>query len=123
VPVRRYVLAQFMVAIVLVLLIGDLYAKAGANAVLLPCLLLWAQLYTMGLLNEGRAYATRLEAARLALLVPGATGLIIASSVVQGDASLLWTVAGVYVVISLMALLFVYQRIQKKSQISIKTDS
>ena len=123
VPVRRYVLAQFMVAIVGVLLIGDLYANAGANAALLPCLLLWAQLYTMGLLNEGRAYATRLEAARLVLIVPGAAGLIIASSVVQSDASLLWAVAGVYVVISLMALLFVYQQTQGKSQIAVKTDS
>jgi len=122
-PVRRYVLAQFMVAIVGVLLIGDLYASAGANAVLLPCLLLWAQLYTLGLLNGGRGYAARLEAARLLLLVPGATGLIIASSVFPGDASLLWTVVGGYVVISLMALFFVNQWILEDPQIAVKTKS
>jgi len=120
VPVRRYVLAQFMVAIVLVLLIGDLYAKAGANAVLLPCLLLWAQLYTMGLLNEGRAYATRLEVARLVLLVPAVAGLIMVG---QSDVALLWKVAGSYVLVSLLFLLFVYQQVYGNKQTIVNTES
>jgi sterol desaturase/sphingolipid hydroxylase (fatty acid hydroxylase superfamily) len=109
-PVRRYVLGQFIVAIVLVLLIADMYAKAGAGAVMLPCLILWAQLYTIGLLNEGRAYATGLEVARLVLLVPGVAGLLILSSVFQGGATLLWAVIGAYVGTSLTALFLVYQR-------------
>jgi sterol desaturase/sphingolipid hydroxylase (fatty acid hydroxylase superfamily) len=105
--VRRYVLAQFMVAIVIVLLIADLYAKAGAIAVVWPCFTLWAQLYTIGLLNEGRVYAAQLEAVRLILVVPVSAGLFVAASVIRVENALLWTAVGGYVVISLFGLLFV----------------
>jgi sterol desaturase/sphingolipid hydroxylase (fatty acid hydroxylase superfamily) len=105
--IRRYVLAQFMAAIVVVLLIADLYAKAGAIAVVWPCFTLWAQLYTIGLLNEGRVYAARLEAVRLILVVPVSAGLFVAASVIRVENALLWTAVGGYVVISLFGLLFV----------------
>jgi len=106
-PVRRYVLGQFMAALVVVLLTADLYAKAGAIAVVWPCFVLWAQLYTIGLLNEGRVYATRLEAARLILVVPVAAGLFVSASVMTVENTLVWTVVGGYVVVSLLGLLFV----------------
>jgi len=106
-PVRRYVLGQFMAAIVVVLLIADLYAKAGAIAVVWPCFALWAQLYTIGLLNEGRVYAARLEAVRLILVVPVSAGLFVAASVIPVENALLWTAVGGYVVVSLLGLLFV----------------
>ena len=54
---RHYVMAQFVVAIVGALLISELYLRRGATAVLIPCVALWLQLYTIGLLNEGRPYA------------------------------------------------------------------
>jgi hypothetical protein len=38
--------------------------------VLIPCILLWLQLYTVGLLNEGRSSARRLEWLRLLVAVP-----------------------------------------------------
>jgi len=122
-PVRRYVLAQFLVAVVGIFLMGDMYAKGGANAVIFPCLVLWAQLYTMGLLNESKAYAARFEALRLILLVPVATALLISTSVSRVDTTLLWMVSGGYVSVSLLALLFVYQRVNVKQQISVKTES
>jgi len=106
-PVRRYVLGQFVAAIVVVLLIADLYAKAGAIAVVWPCFVLWAQLYTIGLLNEGRVYAARLEAVRLILVVPVAAGLFVSASVITVENTLVWTVVGGYVVVSLLGLLFV----------------
>ncbi|MEL7186739.1 MAG: sterol desaturase family protein, partial [Pseudomonadota bacterium] len=68
--VRRYVNAQFLVVVFAVLVIGQTYADGGARSVLVPCLLLWAQLYTMGLLNEGRAYARRFEIIRLLIVIP-----------------------------------------------------
>ena len=120
VVVSRYVLAQFMVAIVGVLLIGDLYAKSGAKAVLLPCLVLWAQLYTMGLLNESRRYAARLEALRLILLVPLAMALLMATSVGEVDHTVLWTVAGGYIAVSLLGLLFVCQRTNAEKENLLK---
>jgi len=68
--VRRYVLLQFLAVTVLTLAISVMYAKGGLSAVLVPCLLLWALLYTLGLLNESRPYALRFEAMRLLLIVP-----------------------------------------------------
>jgi hypothetical protein len=121
-PVRRYVLAQFMVAIAGVLLIADLYAKFGSSAVILPCLVLWVQLYTMGLLNEGRAYATQLEAIRLLVVVPVATGLMMYTSVIQGDTEPVWAVAGGYVFVSLSILLFARNRARKTSILLVKTN-
>jgi alkylglycerol monooxygenase len=105
--VRRYVLGQFMAALVVVLLIADLYAKAGAIAVVWPCFVLWALLYTIGLLNEGRVYAARLEAVRLILVVPVAAGLFVSASVITVENTLLLTAVGGYVVVSLSGLLFV----------------
>jgi len=66
----RYVLAQFLVVLMSSIAIGDIYATHGAQAVLVPCLLLWAHLYTLGLLNEDRPYAARFELLRLFLIVP-----------------------------------------------------
>jgi len=67
---RRYVLAQFAVAIAITLYIAELFAREGAMAVLLPCIMLWVLLYTLGLLNEGRANARRVELIRLFVVVP-----------------------------------------------------
>ena len=57
-----------IVATALTLAISALYASQGAAAVLVPCLQLWALLYTLGLLDEMRPYALRFEALRLAAI-------------------------------------------------------
>jgi sterol desaturase/sphingolipid hydroxylase (fatty acid hydroxylase superfamily) len=73
---RRYVVAQFLVVVALALSIADAFATQGAQVILVPCLLLWANLYTLGLLNEGRPYATQFELVRLFLIAPvGVYGL------------------------------------------------
>ena len=82
---RTYVKAQFIVVLGLVLFIADVFASGGP--VLLPCLALWAQLYTLGILNDGRPYAARFELLRLLVVVPlaviayqgGTTGLSLAA--------------------------------------------
>ncbi|MEM7431567.1 MAG: sterol desaturase family protein [Pseudomonadota bacterium] len=63
---RHYVVLQFVIAIAASVVIGGIFATQGAAAVLLPCLLLWAQLLGMGLVNEGRRYAVPIEWGRLA---------------------------------------------------------
>ena len=76
--VKRYITAQFVLAAIAVLWIGVLFAEQGARAVLLPCLALWAALYTLGLLNEGRRYARRLETLRLVVVMPlGMLGMLV----------------------------------------------
>jgi len=67
---RRYVLAQFMVVIATALFIANAFATQGAGVVLIPCLLLWTNLYTLGLLNEDRPYAARFELIRLFVVLP-----------------------------------------------------
>jgi hypothetical protein len=67
---RHYVMVQFVLAIVIALLIGELYIQGGTRAVLVPCVLLWVQLYSIGLLNEGRHYARRIELVRVLVAVP-----------------------------------------------------
>ena len=67
---RRYVMAQFVVGLIGTLIIAELYVRKGTEAVLIPCILLWLQLYTVGLLNEGRSSARRLEWLRLLVAVP-----------------------------------------------------
>ena len=73
---QAYVLVQFGVALLAALGISALFAARGLEAVLLPCLLLWAQLWTIGLLNEGRGYAVRAELVRLLLFVPAGMALL-----------------------------------------------
>lgn len=67
---RRYVMAHFLVAVTISLFIAKLFASQGAQFVLVPCLLLWTNLYTLGLLNEDRPYAARFELLRLLIVVP-----------------------------------------------------
>jgi len=67
---RRYVLAQFVLTIFAIMWIGVLFAEQGANAVVLPCVLLWITLYSYGLLSECRVNAVRFEMLRLLLIVP-----------------------------------------------------
>ena len=103
-PIERYVLAQFGIAVALTLGIAVLFASAGAMAVLLPCVLLWAMLYTLGLLNERRPYAMRFELARVLLIVPaGALGIVLTG---QPPLPSVWLWAGVagYVAASLAGL-------------------
>jgi alkylglycerol monooxygenase len=73
---QTYVLAQFLVSLVTALGISALFAESGLEAVLIPCVLLWVQLWCIGMLNEGRAYAVRAEVVRLLLVVPAGSALL-----------------------------------------------
>jgi sterol desaturase/sphingolipid hydroxylase (fatty acid hydroxylase superfamily) len=102
---RRYVLAQFIVALALALATAELFANRGAHAVIIPCLVLWTQLYTLGVLNEGRAYAIRVEVFRLLVVLPLAAW----------EMSLMadfwpWSMAVGYAGLSLVGLLIVTSR-------------
>jgi sterol desaturase/sphingolipid hydroxylase (fatty acid hydroxylase superfamily) len=101
---QRYVLGQFGVAIVVTLGIGVLFAASGAKAVLLPCVLLWAMLYTLGILNEGHPYAVRAERARLLLVVPAGVLGVTVTGQPPTPPSWLWAGTALYVLASLVAL-------------------
>ena len=112
-PMQRYVLAQFGVAIVATLGIAVLFATAGAMAVLLPCVLLWALLYTLGLINEGRPYAVRFELGRVLIIVPAGMLGIVLTGQPPVPSAWLWAGLAAYLVASLAGL---YRAIQNKKQ-------
>lgn len=100
----RYAIAQFVVAIIVILWIGDVYAKQGAQAVLIPCIGLWLLLLSLGLLNEGRASARALEFLRLFVVVPLLLWLLNMS--VTTVSTVAWLLTAAYVLGSAMWLAF-----------------
>jgi len=101
---RRYVVSQFLVAVVGVLAFAGLYAEQGAYAVVLPCLLLWTTLYALGLMTEGRSYAARFELVRLFVIVPlGVAAMMATSLIATGDAKS-WLIPVIYMLASAAGL-------------------
>ena len=101
---RRYVLGQFLVTILGVLAIAKFYAEQGASTVLVPCLLLWATLYTLGLFTEARSYAVRFELIRLLMIVPLSVAAMLATSLIIESADGAWLIAGIYSLSSVAVL-------------------
>jgi sterol desaturase/sphingolipid hydroxylase (fatty acid hydroxylase superfamily) len=112
-----YTLVQFFVAVALTLGIAQGFARWGAASVLVPCLFLWMQLWTIGLLNEGRPQAVRYERLRLIVFGPALLALGLWSGLPLGS---VW-VAGVlaYLGVSLAALTVA----SRPGKISINTES
>ena len=85
---RRYTVAQFVVAILAVIWIGGLYANG--HSVIVPCVALWTLLLTIGFINEGRGTGRKLEIARLLVIVPivilylQQTGILVSPVVLVG---------------------------------------
>ncbi len=96
--IRRYTVMQFVFAILAVIWIGELYARDGALAVLLPCLALWVLVLSLGFLNEGFVRARLFEALRLVVVIPV---LLVAFHLTGGGIPLAgWAAAAVYVLAS-----------------------
>ncbi|MDH3716297.1 MAG: sterol desaturase family protein, partial [Gammaproteobacteria bacterium] len=101
---RAYVMGQFVVAVVVALTVAALFVEVGVRGVLVPCVLLWAMLYTVGLINEGRPYALRAELLRLLLVVPAAAYLLTSGPLALASEAVR-AIAIAYVVVSLAGLL------------------
>jgi sterol desaturase/sphingolipid hydroxylase (fatty acid hydroxylase superfamily) len=107
--VRAYTMAQFVVAIGLVLWIGERYAAEGVMAVLVPCIGLWMLLLALGFLNEGRERARVFELARLVFVVPTTLGVM--HLLGSGLPPVIWAAAGAYVVLSLTWIMVARSRV------------
>ncbi len=57
---------------------------------MIPCLLLWPQLYTLGLISDRRANAIRLEFARLCVVMPIGVLAIALTRPAAIEQSILW---------------------------------
>lgn len=102
---RRYLAWQFVVTAFGVLWIGNLFAESGARAVLLPCVLLWATLYSFSLLSESRAYAFRFELLRLFAVLPlGMTGMLHSALIDPQVFGPVWVATIAYVLVSAATL-------------------
>ncbi len=96
--VRRYAVAQFGVAIAVTIWIGEMFARDGAAAVLVPCAFLWSLLLSLGFLNEARARARSLELLRVLVVVPALCGVWHLSG--SGLPATIWWICGAYVAVS-----------------------
>jgi len=110
------VLAQFGIATAATLAIGLLFAVDGLEAVVVPCLMLWALLYTIGLFNEGRPVAVRVELLRLFLVVPAGTLAIRFTMAPAVDVLVLWLLSISYVLLSLLLLSYINYDIKQKDK-------
>lgn len=110
--IRRYVTVQFLLAIAAILVIGRLFAEQGAYAVLVPCVLLWATLYTLGLMIEARPYALRFELVRLFLIVPLGVAAMTGGSLLGDVAPEAWLAAAVCLVASATGLASATEKIK-----------
>ena len=99
---RHYAMAQFVVAIGLVLWIGALHVQSGPRAVLIPCVALWALLLSLGWLNQGKAFARSAELVRLLIVVPVLSLLAQQAGLAVGPMA--WAVAAMYLVASALWL-------------------
>ena len=99
---RLYVMVQFGVVILSALLISEAFATMGAQVIFVPCVLLWAQLYTLGLLNEDRPYAARFELLRIFVVLP--IGLFALDASLLTMTPIVWVVVGLYALGSLIWL-------------------
>ena len=105
--IRLYVSLQFLAAVLLVLALGLIYARDGLAAVVLPCLILWSGLLSLGWMLEGRPAALRFELLRLLAILP----LISLAAILLGrlpvnTADYLSLLAG-YLVLSLLGVVLV----------------
>jgi len=91
---------QFIAAILLALLISNLYLSGGLRSVAILCLLLWSQLYALGLLNQGRPHALVVEMLRLVAV--NGIGLLALTYTGFALTATDWVWAGLYSVTSLL---------------------
>ncbi len=82
-----------------------MFAASGAQAVLLPCVLLWTTLYSFGLLNESREFAVRFEFARLFVIMPLGIAGVMQLGLISNDAiGAVVLAAAIYVLVSAVAV-------------------
>ncbi len=104
---RRYLIWQFVATAFSILWIGAVFAESGAKAVLLPCVMLWATLYSFGLLSESRAWAGRFELLRLTVILPlGMAGIMQSALIDAQFFGPVWAATIAYVLVSATALRF-----------------
>jgi sterol desaturase/sphingolipid hydroxylase (fatty acid hydroxylase superfamily) len=114
VRLRRYVVAQFVVAVAGVLCIGMLYAGQGVAAVAVPCLLLWLQLHAVGMLCEQRRYAYAFELLRLLLVVPCGVIALLRLSILDLPTVYAESAAALYIGVSVILLRMARQPLNKR---------
>ncbi len=101
-----YVIVQFLAAVPLVFVIGELYSGSGAKAVLLPCALLWVTLFAIGRLHTNAAAGRAFEWLRVLVLVPAFGLLAWLTNTPPGDDVHFILTLGVYTLLSASALWF-----------------
>ncbi len=101
-----YVVAQFVAMVPLVFLIGELYSRNGALTVLLPCLLLWLTLFSIGTLHANPVAGRTFEWLRVLVLVPAGVLFAWFTDALPAQSVPLMLTVGAYTALSSIALWF-----------------
>jgi hypothetical protein len=88
------------VAIFAIIWISVLYATQGLQAVVVPCLMFWTLLWSIGMLNDGKRNAIRFEMFRLFLVMPAGLYGLLQSVGSEWPPQTAWTVLAIYVLFS-----------------------
>ena len=102
--IQRYTVAQFVLVILGIVWIGALFAEQGAQVTILPCLLLWTTLYTLGALNERRPNAFAFEVTRLFVIAPLLVGAMSTYGVIDGSLESIAGYTAAYILVSFAGL-------------------
>jgi sterol desaturase/sphingolipid hydroxylase (fatty acid hydroxylase superfamily) len=118
-PAKHYLMAQFVVSILAVLGIGQLYVSFGVSGVFAPCLLLWAQLYALSLISEGRSTAFLTELLRLVVIVPLGVLALLSTAEYAALGNVLWVTMAGYQFVSLAWLVMIRKVLLKQQNIQL----
>ncbi len=111
-PLKVYVALQCAAVIAGTLWVGLVYVENGLSGVVWPCVAIWASLFAIGVMNQGKRIGFLHEALRL---------LGIGGFVVVAGAQLV--TLGSYVVVSLIALLLIYFIDKKEEPIEVSSNA
>jgi hypothetical protein len=98
--VKRYTVIQFIFAILMIIWIGFVYATQGLEAAVLPCILFWTLLYSIGMLNDGKRFSAEFEMFRLFIVMPAGMYGLLHSSGSDWAPTNAWTALVIYAVVS-----------------------
>ena len=92
---------------------GRLFSGGRGISLLFALLLLWAALYALGLMTEGRSRAVRFELIRLFVIVPLGIAAMISTGIITTDTAKSWLITIIYVLASAAGLVTVTARSMK----------
>lgn len=115
--VQRYTIFQFVVAILMIIWIGLVYATQGLQGVVVPCLMFWVLLFSIGMLNDGKRSAAGFETFRLFVMMPAGLYLLLQGVGSNWSQTGAWIALGLYLALSAVLLRPAWKRVNVTAEL------